>query len=451
MLTFLGEVNCNFHNGDLTIDGYVFNLYRGYHKRELEIRLKEDEEYFIIEEVEKNGPFRDPVVYIVNSRGSKLIRIASFQEGNDFELLDREKIESLKEHFYELNKNTTKAINRRKKNFLNNVTEKTMKYKPGSTVRTMIYNFIAIYPPVHIYKNTYNLEIFEEILLDSVKIGNDLDRQFKSENSWYGPNSEYKERLRNELKPYYSDFLKLAEVIKRREKFDDDVTLYFTWLLFNEEVCHYYHDQFHEQYGFYFPNVEILTCDECINHYVKIENFDIESTDKICMFTFYLMYLNKFQESDNYLFCYRFVRRRIADIIRKNEMDEFESWLLNPAIKDVDQVTIDDIDLMGGHDFEVFVDKLFENMGYQTSQTKATGDQGIDIIAEKNGRKYGIQTKCYSGKVSNSAIQEVVAGLRYYKLDRGIVVTNNYFTESARELAQSNGVILWDKQCSRIK
>lgn len=87
---------------------------------------------------------------------------------------------------------------------------------------------------------------------------------------------------------------------------------------------------------------------------------------------------------------------------------------------------------------------LFSKMGYLTLVTKASGDQGIDIIAEKNGGRIGIQAKCYSSQINNSAIQEIVAGIKHYNLDKAIVVTNNYFTKSAQKLAKSNNVILWD-------
>ena len=84
-------------------------------------------------------------------------------------------------------------------------------------------------------------------------------------------------------------------------------------------------------------------------------------------------------------------------------------------------------------------------MGYEAQVTKASGDQGIDVIAEKDGFKIGIQAKCYSGSVSNSAIQEAVAGLQYYNLDKTIVVTNSSYTASAIKLAEANGIVLWDR------
>ncbi|MER2262217.1 MAG: restriction endonuclease [Psychrobacillus sp.] len=106
---------------------------------------------------------------------------------------------------------------------------------------------------------------------------------------------------------------------------------------------------------------------------------------------------------------------------------------------------------MTGIEFEHFVAELFSKMGYLSVVTKASGDQGIDVIAEKNGRKFGIQSKCYGSKVNNSAVQEVVAGLSYYNCDKGIVVTNNYFTNSAIELAKINNIILWDRDMLKEK
>jgi HJR/Mrr/RecB family endonuclease len=110
-----------------------------------------------------------------------------------------------------------------------------------------------------------------------------------------------------------------------------------------------------------------------------------------------------------------------------------------------ENVTIDDVDLMSGVEFEEFISYLFKKKGYTANLTPASGDQGIDLVAVKNGLRIGIQTKCYSNSVSNKAIQEVVAGVAHYKLSKAIVITNNYFTKSAIELALSNDVVLWDR------
>lgn len=67
------------------------------------------------------------------------------------------------------------------------------------------------------------------------------------------------------------------------------------------------------------------------------------------------------------------------------------------------------------------------------------------MIAERNGTSIGIQAKCYSSTVGNYAVQEAVAGGRFYQCNKTMVLTNRYFTESAISLASANEVILWDR------
>ncbi len=116
-----------------------------------------------------------------------------------------------------------------------------------------------------------------------------------------------------------------------------------------------------------------------------------------------------------------------------------------------ERITMAEIDAMGGFEFENFVADMFTQFGYKTYVTKASGDQGVDVIAEKEDVKLAIQAKCYHGVVGNKAIQECVAGTKYYKAKNGVVVTNSHFTNSAKELAKANGIILWDRDVLKQK
>lgn len=106
---------------------------------------------------------------------------------------------------------------------------------------------------------------------------------------------------------------------------------------------------------------------------------------------------------------------------------------------------------MSGSEFENFISDLFKKMGYTTRVTKSSGDQGIDVLASKNDYIVAIQAKCYSGIVGNHAIMEAVAGMRYYKANKCMVITNSSFTKSAQELAKANEVELWDRQVLKEK
>lgn len=107
---------------------------------------------------------------------------------------------------------------------------------------------------------------------------------------------------------------------------------------------------------------------------------------------------------------------------------------------------ISEIDRMNGYEFEQYTGILLKKIGYKNiTITQKSGDYGIDVICTKDGLKYAIQCKCYSNKLGNSPVQEAVAGKQYYKCDVGVVLTNNYFTENAINLAKANGILLWDR------
>ena len=103
---------------------------------------------------------------------------------------------------------------------------------------------------------------------------------------------------------------------------------------------------------------------------------------------------------------------------------------------------------MDGLQFEHRCAELLRYRGFRkVTVTKGSGDQGIDILAQKNGTKYGIQCKYYSYPVGNKAIQEAYAGADFYDCDAAMVMTNSTFTRQARELAEKLDVELWER-CS---
>nr|UWH96906.1 MAG: Restriction endonuclease [Bacteriophage sp.] len=108
--------------------------------------------------------------------------------------------------------------------------------------------------------------------------------------------------------------------------------------------------------------------------------------------------------------------------------------------------TINQLDSMEGHQFEYACANILRANGYKNVKvTQGSGDFGVDILAEKGGIKYAIQCKCYSHKLDNTPIQEVIGGLAYYNCTKGAVMTNQYFTEPAKKLAEINDVELWDR------
>lgn len=104
------------------------------------------------------------------------------------------------------------------------------------------------------------------------------------------------------------------------------------------------------------------------------------------------------------------------------------------------------IDQMSGVEFEEYLMYQFKKQGYHVKLTPLSGDFGADLILKKFRKEYIVQAKRYSGAVGIKAVQEVLGAKEYYGIDNVLVVTNNYYTKAAKELAEVSGVDLWDRK-----
>lgn len=108
---------------------------------------------------------------------------------------------------------------------------------------------------------------------------------------------------------------------------------------------------------------------------------------------------------------------------------------------------IDIVDKMAGEEFEEFLSVHFRKLGYKVDTTPKTNDYGADLILEKDGFRIVVQAKRWKNKVGIEAVQQIVAAINYYNAAKGLVMTNNYFTQNAYELALKNNIEL----CNRNK
>lgn len=117
-----------------------------------------------------------------------------------------------------------------------------------------------------------------------------------------------------------------------------------------------------------------------------------------------------------------------------------------PQKKNRKRYSIKDCDFMEGHQFEYLCADVLRKNGYQNVQvTQGSGDYGIDVLAEKDGKSYAIQCKCYSSPVGNRAVQEAFSGAAYYNRQIPVVMTNQTFTAAAIKTANKTGVVLWGR------
>lgn len=104
------------------------------------------------------------------------------------------------------------------------------------------------------------------------------------------------------------------------------------------------------------------------------------------------------------------------------------------------------VDKMNGEEFEVFLLTHFERLGYKGHTTAKSGDYGADLVLIKDNEKIVVQAKRWKAKVGIEAIQQVIGAKSYYKASKCIVITNNFFTPNAWNLAKSSNVELWDRE-----
>lgn len=104
----------------------------------------------------------------------------------------------------------------------------------------------------------------------------------------------------------------------------------------------------------------------------------------------------------------------------------------------------DEINYMSGEQFEDFMADLFRQKGYSVQTTIASGDQGVDLILEVEGRKVAVQLKRWAAPVGNRVISHTLGGMLHYGAQEAWVITTSSFTPKAKEMARSTGVRLID-------
>lgn len=111
------------------------------------------------------------------------------------------------------------------------------------------------------------------------------------------------------------------------------------------------------------------------------------------------------------------------------------------------------------YDYEKQVAQSLSEMGWNTQVTKASGDQGCDVLAVKGRARVAIQCKYYSKPIGNKAVQEINAAKSYYDANVAAVVSNQSYTPAAKLLATKLQVALLHhsqlnsllKECQALK
>lgn len=135
----------------------------------------------------------------------------------------------------------------------------------------------------------------------------------------------------------------------------------------------------------------------------------------------------------------------LAILIKK--LEEIPHWISAYRAK---AAGIDKVDSMTGDQFEVWLAHQFKLAGYKVKRTRYRGDHGADIIlTDRKGSKTAVQAKKLAkrkDRVGAPALGEVLRGKKYYECDKAIVVTNQSYTQQARDEAHKIGITLYDRE-----
>lgn len=122
---------------------------------------------------------------------------------------------------------------------------------------------------------------------------------------------------------------------------------------------------------------------------------------------------------------------------------EFREVFEAPILQHVERLRIAYRDpAMTPIQFEKWCESALRWSGWTAAATKASGDQGADVIATKDGVKVVLQCKLFSRPVGNAAVQEIFAAKAHYRASGAAVVSNQVYTPAAQQLARSCGVKL---------
>ncbi|MDZ7815954.1 MAG: restriction endonuclease [Planctomycetota bacterium] len=99
----------------------------------------------------------------------------------------------------------------------------------------------------------------------------------------------------------------------------------------------------------------------------------------------------------------------------------------------------------GNEEFEYFVRKYFEKMGFRLERSSVVTETGIYMLMTKEKRKYLVYPVHPPGEVDIEMLREANRELLSRSIDSALVVTAGSFTEKAREYADQRNILLYDR------
>ncbi len=99
---------------------------------------------------------------------------------------------------------------------------------------------------------------------------------------------------------------------------------------------------------------------------------------------------------------------------------------------------------MMARQFEYEVARLLSLMDYKVNVTKATGDGGVDVFAQKDKENVIVQCKNWTRPVGRDKVDELAGTAKRHNATRAILATTSSFSPDAERAAREHHIDMWD-------
>lgn len=89
-----------------------------------------------------------------------------------------------------------------------------------------------------------------------------------------------------------------------------------------------------------------------------------------------------------------------------------------------------------------FLKPIFKRQGYEIQLLKGSKEREADLILRKGLKTYVVQTKRMATRVGPNVIHEVLDVVSKHNANGAIIITNQYYTSSAKKLAKKSNIKL---------
>lgn len=97
---------------------------------------------------------------------------------------------------------------------------------------------------------------------------------------------------------------------------------------------------------------------------------------------------------------------------------------------------------LSGRQFELEIAKLYQGLGYSAEICRQGGDEGIDIILERDSERIAVQCKAHNNRISPSVARDLAGTMLHHKFEHGIIASTNGFTNGTIDFCRNKKIKL---------